>query len=324
MSFRKHLVLIFLVAILSVTAYAKNIDHNVPSISYVQFQSLDLENSPEQLTISGQLRVPVLHDEESDTQQSIPAVLILHGSAGIDSRGKLYTEALNDAGIATLEIDMWAARGLTGGDDRPAFPTLTVPDAFSALKYLSEIPNIDAERIGIMGFSWGGVVTMLVASQSYTDYYGQYYGQDLTFAAHVAHYPICWGYNKYLPSPIPPPVAPIGLEFGELTNPLLIQIGALDDYDEGGEQCENLIASLSEEDQSIASVNVYPNAHHAWDRLQPPITVSDPFSHLGAGGDVEIVPNPGKAFQSRRKAVRFLQESFGLDYKNNRRKPKHF
>jgi dienelactone hydrolase len=297
--FSKHFVLIFIVAFLSVTAHAEIVKDNVPIISYVQFQSFDPENPEEPLSISGQLRIPVLYDEELDTQQNVPAVLVLHGSAGIDSRGEFYIEALNKAGIATLEIDMWAARSLTGGGDRPALPTLTVPDAFGALKYLSEIPNIDAERIGIIGYSWGGVVTMLAATESYTTLYGN----GLTFAAHVAHYPVCWAYNIGIP----------GMEFNNLTgNPLLIQIGDLDDYDEGGAPCENLIASLSESEQSIASVNVYPNAYHAWDRLQPSITVFDPFSHLGVGGDVEIVPNPGKAFQSRTKAVRFFQDSFGF------------
>ena len=301
MSFKKHFVLVFIAAILSVTAHAEIIEHNVPIISYVQFQSFDPLNPEDPLTISGQLRVPVLNDEERGSQQSIPAALVLHGSAGVDSRGKFYIEALNDAGIATLEIDMWAARGLTGGGDRPALPTLTVPDAFGALKYLSEIPNIDAERIGIMGFSWGGVVTMLAATESYATLYGN----GLTFAAHVAHYPVCWGYNIGIP----------GMEFHNLTgNPLLIQIGNLDDYDEGSAPCENLIASLSESEQLTTSLNVYPNAYHAWDRLQPSVTVFDPFSHLGMGGDVEIVPNPGKAFQSRTKAVHFLQESFGLEY----------
>jgi dienelactone hydrolase len=309
MSLRKQFLFTFIAAIIAATAHAEIIELNVPNISYVQFQSIDILNPGELLTISGQLRIPVINEEEPIYQQGVPAVLVLHGSAGVDSRGEFYIEALNDAGIATLEIDMWAARGLTGGD-RPAFPTLTVPDAFGALKYLSEIPNIDVERIAVLGFSWGGVVTMLAASQSYADIYGN----GLAFAAHVAHYPVCWAYNKVLPSPFPPPIAPVGLEFGDLTNPLLIQIGDLDDYDERGDQCQNLIASLSEEDQSIASVIVYPNSYHAWDRLQPPITVFDPFSHLGMGGYVDIVPNPGKAFQSRSKAVQFLLESFGLEY----------
>ena len=308
MPFTKYLVILLTSLFLSFTAHAEIIEKNVPSISYVQFQTLDILNPEIPLTISGQLRIPALSNDELGTDQGKPAVLVLHGSAGVDTRGNLYIEALNDAGIATLEIDMWAARGLTGGTDRPDFPTLTVPDAFGALKYLSGIPNIDPERIGIMGFSWGGVVTMLAASKSYVNIYGQ----GLKFAAHVAHYPVCWAYNATLPAPFPPPIAPFGLEFGNLTNPLLIQIGDLDDYDEGGEQCQSLIASLSEEDQEIASVNVYPNAYHAWDRLQPAITVFDPFSHLGMGGQVEIVPNPGKAFQSRRKAVSFIQESLAL------------
>ena len=293
MSITKHFVLIVIAAFLSVSARAGIIKDNVPIISYVQFQSFDPLNPAVPLTISGQLRVPVQHDEDS-----VPAVVVLHGSAGVDSRGEFYIEALNDAGIATLEIDMWAARGLTGGGDRPALPVLTVPDAFAALRFLSEIPNVDADRIGVMGFSWGGVVTMLAATEAYASLFGG----GLTFAAHVAHYPVCWSYNIGVP----------GMEFHDLTgNPLLIQIGSLDDYDEGGMPCENLIASLSESEQSIVSLNVYPNAYHAWDRLQPAITVNDPFSHLGVGGEVEIIPNPGKAFQSRTRATRFLQKSLG-------------
>lgn len=42
----------------------------------------------------------------------VPAVVIMHGSAGVDSRGALYARELNLAGIATLEVDMWGARGL--------------------------------------------------------------------------------------------------------------------------------------------------------------------------------------------------------------------
>lgn len=122
-------------------------------------------------------------------------------------------------------------------------------------------------------------------------------GGDFQFAAHVAHYPVCWGYNR-VPSII----------FNDLTGaPVLIQVGSLDDYDEGAAPCENLAASFPE-----VSVKVYPNAHHAWDRLQPPLTVQDPFSHLGAGGEVNIVPNPGKANQSSKAVVNSFSSAFGL------------
>ncbi len=264
------------------------VDSDVPITSYVSFQSPNLLQPGDPLTISGQLRIPY-------AAEPIPAVVVLHGSAGLDSRGNLYIEALNDAGIATLEIDMWAARGLSGGGDRPPLPSFTVPDAFSALKYLAENPAIDANRIGVLGFSWGGVVTMLAA----TDYYTNENGEDLTFAAHIAHYPVCWAYTVGLP----------GIFFDNLTgSPVLIQIGDQDDYDNGPGPCEALAAPFTN-----VSVNVYKNSYHAWDRLQPAITVIDPFSHLGAGGEVEIVPSPGKAFQSRSNVVEFFEVELGIE-----------
>ena len=295
----KFMLLLAATAMLSAVAQAGQINPDLPVISYVQYQSTNLLDPEDPLTISGQLRMPVQQGSGKGEQQAIPAVVLLHGSAGVDSRGSLYAEALNGAGIATLEIDMWAARNLTGGGNRPALPTLTVPDAFGALQFLAQVPGIDVNRIGVMGFSWGGVVTMLSANESYT----QAFGGGLKCAALVAHYPVCWAYNIGIP----------GMEFDALTgSPLLIQIGALDDYDEGGDVCQALVASLDEPYRSSASVKVYPNAHHAWDRLQPPLTVEDSFSHLGVGGEVNIIPNPGKAHQSRKRAVGFFSKAFGL------------
>ncbi len=146
----------------------------------------------------------------------------------------------------------------------------------------------------MLGFSWGGVMSLLSANQAYT----QSLGNGREFAAHVAHYPVCWGYNIGIP----------GIVFNNLTGaPVLIQVGSLDDYDEGGAPCQMLAAPFNE-----VSVNVYPNAHHAWDRLQPAVTVQDPFSHLGAGGEVDLVPNPGKASQSAGAVVAHFATAFGL------------
>jgi dienelactone hydrolase len=281
---------LMIVAMLSVTAQAEVIDGHLPIISYVNFQSLD---PTQPLTVSGQLRVP------ADTVTPMPAVVVVHGSAGVDSRGQFYVEALNKAGIATLEIDLWAARGWLGGiKGRPRGVPETLPDAYGALKFLAKQPAIDATRIGIMGFSWGGVVTMLTATQPYTTLYT---GGALRFAAHVANYPVCWVYNH-----VP------GYGFSEFTGaPVLIQAGELDAYDDP-DTCPQLVQSLPAVAQSFVSVRVYPNVTHAWDRLQPAITVTDPFSHKGMGGQVDMVPNPGKAFQSRHQVVRFFKNAFGL------------
>jgi dienelactone hydrolase len=144
---------------------------------------------------------------------------------------------------------------------------------------------------------------MLSANESYT----QRYGEGLQFAAHVAHYPVCWAYNMF-------PGVP-GLEeitFKDLTGAaVLIQVGERDDYDLGSGPCRDLVDSLSPEDQAAVSVASYPNAYHGFDRLQPAVTVADPFSNLGAGGTVDIVPSPGKAQQSRARVLSFFQESLG-------------
>ncbi|MDB5494109.1 MAG: hypothetical protein JWP86_1446, partial [Phenylobacterium sp.] len=57
------------------------------------------------LTVAGKLNT--LQDAAGETA----AVVICHGSDGVDGRGDFHAAALNAAGIATLEIDMWAARG---------------------------------------------------------------------------------------------------------------------------------------------------------------------------------------------------------------------
>ena len=297
----KSLFQFFFIAIatglVTIQAQAGKIDPNLPTISYVQFESFDINAPKDQLNVGGQLRIP------ANAGESIPAVVILHGSSGVDSRGALYARALNDAGIATLEIDMWGARDISGAQGRPQLPTITLPDAFGALAYLADLPGIDAQRIGVLGFSWGGVMSLLSAEQTYSNSLGN----GLQFAAHVAHYPVCWGYNN-VPSII----------FKNLTGaPVLIQVGSLDDYDEGGAPCENLAASFPE-----VSVKVYPNAHHAWDRLQPPLIVQDPFSHLGEGAmmqscetancEVNIIPNPGKANQSSKAVLKLFSRAFGL------------
>src|SRR5206468_8328 len=90
----------------------------------------------------------------------VPAVLILHGSGGVDGRGAYYAKALQQAGIATLEITMFAPGA------RPRSGTkATMPYAAAALKWLAAQTEIDGTRLGVMGFSWGGVMTVLMSSE---------------------------------------------------------------------------------------------------------------------------------------------------------------
>ncbi|MFP5417927.1 MAG: dienelactone hydrolase family protein [Gammaproteobacteria bacterium] len=272
-----------------------------PAITFVEVQSVDLQTR-QPLKVKGKLNVPVPKRAQGDchiSRSGRPAVVILHGSAGVDSRSDFYARALNAEGIATLELDMWEARGIQTPADRPPLPAYNYPDAFGALAFLSAYPGIDPDRIGVIGFSWGGVITMASATQGVANQFGG----ALRFRAHVAHYPICYAYNNpYIPD------SQFGSHAGNpLTGaPILIQIGDKDDYDESAAPCFALKNALIAPEKTLLEVASYAGAYHDWDRLLVPVVSQDPFAHLGAGGTVRLFPSVDQAYQAQKKAVRFF------------------
>ncbi len=296
-----------------------------PAISFVQFPSFDLtpllvnpDYPPMPVTVKGKLKLPVEWQVGKRCfvpKRNVAAVVILHGSAGVDSRGDFYASALNAAGIATLEIDMWEARGRTGiGDDRPPLPFSTYPDAFRALAFLSAYPGIDRKRIGVLGFSWGGVMSVASATKNVVKLVKgvlKPFPDGLSFKAHVANYPVCYAYNNpYIP------MSEFGAANGNaLTGaPLMIQIGSNDDYDrfdssgDGTLPCLALEAGLTAPERDVVDVVTYAGAHHAWDRLMVPSSADDSFAHQGIGGNVDVVPSVDQAYQSRDKVVTFFKK----------------
>ena len=293
-----------------------NLEGPKPNITFIEFQSYDIgQDPPTPLTVKGKLKLPVVNgtgDRSRTPEHDLPAVLILHGSGGVDSRGDFYARALNAMGIATLEIDMWEARGLSGGGSRPPLPIFTYPDAFAALAYLADRPEIDPERIGILGFSWGGFVSMAAAEELYANTFGG----NLRFAAHVAHYPVCYGFNN-TDITLLQPADEKGTQFLNLTGaPVLIEVGTEDDYDNGADNCRSLIGELPDpQDRRAVQLEVYQGAYHAWDRLQIPVTVDDPFADegsyfsTGVVPKVEIIPDVEQAYRSRKRVVEFFEQN---------------
>ena len=253
-------------------------------IAYVAFQA----GSPPTLTIAGKLRLP------ADAATPGPAVVICHGSDGVDGRGEFHAEALNAAGIATLEVDMWAARGVArGAAARPGSPVETVADAFAALAFLARQPEVDRARIGVMGFSWGGVVTLLSATRALSD--RRRAGQP-AFAAHVAHYPVCWAYDA-----VP------GLSLADRTGaPILIQTGEADTYDTPG--AGERLARRLRADGGPGEIlhHAYADATHGFDRNLPTQVINDPFAHEGRGGPVTMAFHAAAAEEARAAAVAFF------------------
>ena len=244
------------------------------------------------LTVAGKLCTPLAGGPAA-------AVLICHGSDGVDGRGEFHATALHAAGIATFEIDMWAARGTArGAVARPRSVPETLPDAFAAVAFLARQPEIDAERLGILGFSWGGVVSLLTAAKSWRDSRGT---DAPALRAHAALYPVCWAYET-----VP------GLSLAELTGaPILIQTGDADAYDDP-DGLDQLLARLPPASRATIRGITHRGAGHGFDRDRPAQTINDPFAHKGKGGPVLMAFHPEAAEAARAANVAFFGETFGL------------
>ncbi len=117
--------------------------------------------------VNGQKIFGVIHHPNGEGPA--PAVLICHGFAGhkVGYR-RLYVqmaESLSKAGIATLRVDF---RGC--GDSEGCFGDVTIDqlvgDAQAALEFLGEQEEIDETRLGLLGVSLGGPVSVLAAQDA--------------------------------------------------------------------------------------------------------------------------------------------------------------
>lgn len=258
--------------------------------SYVAFAT----RADPPLTVAGRLQVPLL--EPGEPVVPAPAVVICHGSDGVDGRGALHAQALNRSGFVTLEIDMWAARGtVRGAVGRPSSVPQTLPDAFAALSFLSRQPEVDPARIAVMGFSWGGVVSLLSATRRYAEALAE---PGTAFVAHAAFYPALWSYNR----------AP-GHEFADLIAPVLIQAGGADAYDDP-QVCDGFLDSLAPADRARVTLVVHEGATHAFDRDLPSKVINDPYAHKGKGGPVLFEFSPTATAAAQTRLVDFLSEAF--------------
>src|ERR1700760_1185770 len=110
--------------------------------------------------VSATLHLPMQAD------QPFPCMVILTSSAGVQRhREHYYAQALNGAGVAALIVDSFKGRGVrrTVADQSLVSAAQMEGDAFAALALLRDDPRIDADRIGIMGVSKGGVATLNAA-----------------------------------------------------------------------------------------------------------------------------------------------------------------
>ncbi|MCG8493998.1 MAG: dienelactone hydrolase family protein [Sneathiellales bacterium] len=289
MTFLKYLLSSTVIGVVLTAPAAKAGEESAAhQIHYVTFSSLHKTPVP----IGGRFIFP------SNVQKGakVPAVVVYHGSGGAMQRGELYQNALADAGIASLALDAWTGRKIKSHKDRPQTVMETLPDAFGARKWLMAQPGIQGNNIGIMGFSWGGVVSMLSSTKAYKEQNSHDGGG---FKAANPVYPVCWVYNA-----VP------GYTFKQLTGiPMQIITGSEDAYNMDADTCPNLINSLDEGARKKISVQVLQGAHHSFDSPGENRIVVDTYAHRGKGGPVPLRYNASATQQSLKLTVDFFSKA---------------
>jgi dienelactone hydrolase len=166
-------------------AEARSSQVSFQSASYLDFRQLLSREAP-----AATLTVPATLSFPDDVKDRYPAVVVVHTVSGyVEANEGQYAAELRKAGFATLIYDSFAARGSTGlalARSGPGLWPSGVADAYAALRLLAGHPRIDASRIAIAGFSYGGEVAHLTA---FAGLRAALDPGEVRFAAHVAYYP---------------------------------------------------------------------------------------------------------------------------------------
>jgi dienelactone hydrolase len=216
--------------------------------SYVDFRQLvSREAATTEVSIAATLSFP------DAARDRYPAVVIVHGLGGYgESNEGWHAAEFRKAGFATLTYDSPTARSIrqgppTGSSSAPPWGS-AVAEAYSALRLLAGDPRIDATRIAIVGFSFGGEVAHLAAFERLRA--ALVPGQD-RFAAHVSYYPAG--------------VYGVAVGPGAYTGaPILMLLGEKDDNLPVAKAEEYLTYARSAGPAPPIDVSIYLGAYHAW------------------------------------------------------------
>ena len=226
-----------------------------------------------------------------------PAIAMFHGCGGAyDKTGALarrmreYAELFNGLGLHVLVVDSLTPRyekelcTQRNGKRRVTQANRRL-DALGAIAYLADRADVDAKRIGLIGWSNGGSTVLSATNLHHHDVAAA----TVKPAFAIAFYPGCEAYLKRGYSP---------------SAPLLMLVGQLDDWTPPA-PCLALVRSVSE---TAPEIVVYPGAWHGFDSDAPLRLRKDVPNGANPGQGVHVGGNPAAWHASRDRVVRFLAE----------------
>lgn len=188
-----------------------------------------------------------------------PALVIVHSCGGIRAEINGWAREAQARGYVALVLDAFSQRRIKSvcvpSRDNAAvnFPR-GAKDALQAVAHLAGLPFVDPQRIGVLGFSWGGTVGLLSDGQGVAESLSGGAGP----AAVVAFYPLC-----FLPARATASGRDAEFVRPDLRAPLLVLLAGQDTEAPAGE-CSTRLQRLKDQGRPV-DWHEYATATHCWD-----------------------------------------------------------
>src|SRR5260221_200486 len=253
----------------------------VESVTLTSAQFLNGDRNGKPAMLAGELRIP------RPGTDRLPAVILVHGSGGVNASHERWAQELNSIGVAAFILDAFSGRGIvsTVADQSQLHSLAMMVDAYRALGALANHARIDPERIAVMGFSKGAVAAVYSSNERFRKLHAP---GNLQFASHIGLYTPC----------------NVRYKSDERTTgkPIRLYHGITDDW-VAIEPCRAYVARLQSAG-APATLTEYPGAYHAYDAfmLKEPIkfpqaqTTRRSFLAEGRNGPI-LNSKTGKAYE---------------------------
>jgi dienelactone hydrolase len=233
-----------------------NMGSSIYAADDISFKGTSKSASGDALTFTGKLYKP-------QGNGPFPALVLMHGCGGVDQSYISWAEKIASWRYVTLVFDSFGPRGKKDvwGKNREVPENSRALDALDAKAYLAELPFVDRNRMGIMGFSHGANATLCAISPSNVNAFYNYYKDGLTspdlieplrrvgpFKAAIAFYPWC------------------GDNLSDSEAPLLILMGDKDSRAPAG-HCKTYMPEGKTKHEII--LKIYEGATHEFDVVGP-------------------------------------------------------
>jgi dienelactone hydrolase len=229
-----------------------------------------------------------------------PAVVLMHGCHGVSRSTREWAAWLRQRGFVALVVDSWAPRDIGNAcEPGPDIPnTERFDDAVGALRWLASRGYVDARRVGIMGWSNGGVFAMAAVNGPSLERARRRGVQipEPGFAASVALYPGgCYS-----------------LVDERVVRPLLVLMGDADDWTLPAE-CTRMVEAMRARGAD-ATIVLYPKAVHYFDVAGQARTVLPEVENRNRPGGccgATVGYDAAAAADARRRVEAFFRRHLG-------------